>query len=97
VRIAVVIAATPSVVSGPGAAHVGKVRINGAEPGDQHAGGRLPRIRRPLASYDATSAWDAITEVRNANAPEVLITRMMVRTRLINSILNPFEGSCVVC
>jgi hypothetical protein len=48
----------------------GKMRLQRAERGDQHTGGRLPRIRRLLASYDATSAWDAITQVRNANAPE---------------------------
>ena len=95
--MAVIIAATPSVMSGLAAAHLGNVGVDGAERGDQHAGGRLPRIRRPLAPYDATSAWDAITQVRNANAPEVLISRMMVRARPINSILNLFQGNCVVC
>ena len=73
-------------MSGVAAAHLGNVWVDGAERGDQHAGGRFPRILRALALYDATNAWDAITQVRNANAPEVLISRMMVRTRLINSI-----------
>jgi hypothetical protein len=38
-QIAVIIAATPSVISGLGAAHLGKVRVDGAERGDRHAGG----------------------------------------------------------
>jgi len=95
--MAVIITAVTPVMSGLAAAHLGNVGVDGAERGDQHARGRLPRIRRPLAPYDATSAWDAITQVRNANAPKVLISRMMVGTRLINPILNLFEGSCAVC
>jgi hypothetical protein len=35
--------------------------------------------------HDATSAWDAIARLRDANVPEALIARMMGGMRPINS------------
>jgi hypothetical protein len=37
--------------------------------------------------HDATSAWDAMAQLRGANVAEALIARMMGRTRPINSAL----------